>query len=526
MTAICLHGHFYQPPRENPWLGRIEPQPTAAPWNDWNERIADESYAPNAAIGNFARLSFNVGPTLMTWLERERPEIFAAIREQDREGVRRFRGHGPAIAQAYNHMILPLAPARDKRTQIIWGRREFEHRFGRPPEGLWLPEMAVDTESLRIAAELGFRFVILHPTQARAWRPLGEETWRPIGGRGGGGGDGGGGGGSGNDYGSGSGGDVGGSEPERIDTTRPWRVNLPGGGNLAVFFYDDRLGVAVSFGDALSSPERFAEMLMGAAVAVEAPADPAALPRLVHLATDGETFGHHKKGGAEALAGALDAIEAAPGLELTVYGDFLERCPPQGEVLIAANTSWSCPHGVERWRSDCGCAGGREPGWSQAWRGPLRDALDWLRDSAAALFERRGAAFFVDPWAARDAWIDLVLDPSEWSVRRFLDEQGAPGVAPERVRAGLPLLELQRFAMLMYTSCGWFFDDPGDIETVQILQYAGRVVQLAAAHLDTDLEPGLLTGLEAVVSNDPQRGDGRRIWQTRVRPYIDSHPVR
>jgi len=500
VTHLCLHAHFYQPPRENPWLGEIEVQPSAAPWHDWNERISDECYEPNAQTGTFARLSFNVGPTLMAWFARSRPELLVAIREADREGTRRFDGHGPAIAQAYNHMILPLASERDRRTQIHWGVAEFAHRFGRAPEGLWLPETAVDLASLSIAAELGIRFTILAPHQA--------------------------------------------DEPGAIDPRRPYRVNLPGGRSIAVFFYDGGLAGEVAFGNALASPERFRDFLFAAAAEAAAGgernrfgrAEGTTLstggggepegPPLVHLATDGETFGHHKPHGAAALAGALTAIEASPDHELTVYGAYLDRFPPQRDVRIAENTSWSCPHGVERWRSACGCAGGREPDWSQEWREPLREALDWLRDETARLFTERAARFFSDPWAARDDYITLLLDSGDENVGRFLAGHALPGRDPDDARPGLPLLELEHQAMLMYTSCGWFFDDPGDIETVQILQYAGRVVQLAAAHLGADLETGFLERLDRVVSNDPKRGTGRTIWETRVRPHLEKHPER
>ncbi len=481
MIHLCIHAHFYQPPRENPWLGEIETQPSAAPWHDWNERIAEECYEPNAAAGNYSRLSYNVGPTLMAWLERARPGLAAQLVEADRRGAERFGGHDPAIAQAYSHLILPLANTRDKRTQIVWGIREFSHRYSRAPEGLWLPETAVDAESLAIAAEEGIRFTILAPHQARA---------------------------------------------ARIDTTVPYRVQLPGGREMALFFYDDRLGREVSFGNVLSSPGRFTDFLFAAAAraATEHPAGAGDEPCLVHLATDGETFGHHKRGGVEALAAALDAIEASPDHQLTVYAALLERHPPQRDVQIAENTSWSCPHGVERWRSDCGCAGGREPGWSQSWRGPLRRALDWLRDETAGRFESQAAAFFADPWAARDDYIDLILDPGEARVGRLLSEHAAPGLEPELARPGLSLLEMEHYAMLMYTSCGWFFDDPGDIETVQILQYAARVIQLASAHLGADLEEDFLRLLDEVISNDPERGSGRTIWERRVRPNLDRFP--
>jgi len=491
---ICVHGHFYQPPRENPWRGEIEEQPSAAPWHDWNERIADECYAPNTdapvgreddeghpiTLNTFSRISFDTGPTLLSWLERSRPGILEAIREADRSGRERFSGHGPAMAQAYNHLIQPLADSRDRQTQILWGISDFRHRFGRDPQGLWLPETAVDIESLDLMAAAGVRFTILASHQAAVEEP--------------------------------------------IDPTLPYLVRLPSGREMSVFFYDDELGNAVSFGGLLNDREVFLRTLLdrgipGSDLETDADSDPDQ-PRLIHLATDGETFGHHVKGGEETLAWTLDQLERGGEAELTIYGEYLERFPATREIGIKENSSWSCPHGVERWRSDCGCSGGRLSDGSHAWRAPLREALDWLRDSAADLFVRETEPLLVDPWRARDEYINVILDRSEKTVSRFLDEQTRPEIPPEGARKVLPLLELQRNAMLMYTSCGWFFDDPGDLETVQILQYAGMVIQIAARETGTDLEGGFLSILEEVESNDPERGSGAAIYERHVRPNL------
>ncbi len=505
---VCIHGHFYQPPRENPWLGEIEQQPSAAPWHDWNERIAEECYAPNAAaliegvgsaeepvtLNNYSRISFDTGPTLLSWLERSRPDILQAIIEADRIGMERFSGHGPALAQSYNHLIHPLASSRDVMTQIVWGIRDFRHRFGREPEGLWLPETAVDTGSLESMAAQGIRFTILAPHQAEAVRPIGSNEWTLLG------------------------------EKALVDTTIPYLVRLPSGREMAVFFYDDELGKAVSFGGLLNDREAFADRLLGERGHGHDHDPDSSRPQLIHLATDGETFGHHVKGGEKTLAWTLDRIERDANTELTIYGEFLDRFPPTHEVRIAENTSWSCPHGVERWRSDCGCAGGRFPEGDQAWRATVREALDWLRDSVAELFEREAGRYLADPWRARDAYIEVILDSSEETVTRFLDEQSLSGVTPEEARKVLPFLELQRHAMLMYTSCGWFFDDPGDIETVQILQYAGRVIQIARTQTGIDLEEGFLSILKDAVSNEPERGNGADIYERHVRPNLGIFP--
>ncbi|HSN88426.1 MAG TPA: DUF3536 domain-containing protein, partial [Thermoanaerobaculia bacterium] len=452
---LCIHGHFYQPPRENPWLEAVELQDSAYPYHDWNERITAECYAPNTAsrildgdgrieriVNNYARISFNFGPTLLAWMEAKAPRAYSRVLEADRESAERFSGHGSALAQPYNHIILPLANRRDKKTQILWGLADFERRFGRKPEGAWLPEAAVDLETLDLLAEAGIRFTILEPHQARRVRPKGgkkKDDWRDV-----------------------SGG--------RIDTTCPYEAALPSGRRIALFFYDGGISRAVAFEGLLSSGERFSDRLLSP-VAANPDRD-----RLINIATDGETYGHHHRYGEMALSYALHRIESNGWAVLTNYGEYLETHPPEHEVEIVENTSWSCVHGVDRWREDCGCHTGGDSSWNQAWRAPLRQALDWLRDELAPRYEKAAKAFFPDPWEARDRYISVVLDRSPASVEAFFD--GKPPEGEDRVRA-LKLLELQRQAMLMYTSCGWFFNDLAGIETLQILRYAGRVVQLA-----------------------------------------------
>ncbi|MFC1529632.1 hypothetical protein ACFL6R_02840 [Gemmatimonadota bacterium] len=380
---ICIHGHFYQPPRENPWLGEIEQQPTAAPWHDWNQRISDECYAPNTAVpmegegpddrpttfNNFSRISFDAGPTLLWWLERSRPDILEAIKEADRLGIERFSGHGPALAQGYNHLIHPLAGSRDRLTQVIWGISDFRYRFGRDPEGLWLPETAVDTGSLESLAARGIRFTILGPHQAVAVRPIGSGGWIGL---------------REEAKDNMEKGDDGFARPEGLDTSMPYLVRLPSGREISVFFFDNGIGTAVSFGGLLKDHETFVERLL-----LDSELDSRSdRPRLIHFATDGETFGHHFEGGEKTLARALARLESGSEAELTVYGEFLERFPPTHEVRIAENTSWSCPHGVGRWRSDCGCAGGavprREPGLAVTAAGGARLAEGFGRGTVRA----------------------------------------------------------------------------------------------------------------------------------------------
>jgi alpha-amylase/alpha-mannosidase (GH57 family) len=491
---ICIHGHFYQPPRENPWLEAIELQDSAYPYHDWNERIASECYAPNATarildqqgrimdiVNNYARISFNFGPTLLAWLEQKAPEVYRSILQADRESQERFSGHGSALAQAYNHMILPLANHRDKYTQMVWGIRDFERRFGRAPEGMWLPETAVDLESLDILAELGIQFTILAPRQASKVRPIGSNDWQDVNG-------------------------------ERIDPTMAYSLRLPSGGAITLFFYDGPISRAVAFEGTLSNGETLAHRLLGGF------SEGRTWAQLVHIATDGESYGHHYPNGDMALAYALHHLEANNLARLTNYGEYLERHPPTHEVQIFENSSWSCIHGVERWRSDCGCNSGRHPAWNQAWRAPLRKALDWLRDTLAPMFARKGRLYLKDPWKARNDYIQIILDRSEQSLEGFL-EQHAVRVLDEQERTTvLKLLELQRHAMLMYTSCGWFFDELSGLEAVQVIQYAGRAFQLAQDTFGKNAASLFPELLEEAKGNISEHRNGRFLYEKFVLP--------
>jgi alpha-amylase/alpha-mannosidase (GH57 family) len=493
---VCIHGHFYQPPRENPWLEAIELQDSAYPYHDWNERIAAECYAPNTISrlldgkgrifklpNNYARISFNFGPTLLAWLEAKAPETYHAILAADRLSQKTFSGHGSALGQAYNHLIMPLASRRDKYTQVFWGIRDFEHRFGRFPEGMWLPETAVDLETLEIMAELGVLFTILAPHQASRVRRIGQDEWLEV-------------------------------SDSRIDPTMAYELSLPGGKKINLFFYDGPISRAVAFEDLLERGENLAQRLVGAF------SQERDRPQLVHIAADGETYGHHHSHGDMALAYALEYIDSKKLARLTNYGEYLEKYPPTFEVEILENTSWSCGHGVERWWKDCGCNSGRHPGWSQGWRTPLREALDWLRDTLASLYQEKAGPLLQDPWAARNDYIRVILDRAPENMEQFLKQHASRQLSdPEKVTA-LKLLEAQRHAMLMYTSCGWFFDDLSGLETVQVIQYAGRAIQLAREVFEVEIEADFLERLEQAKSNLPEHQDGRGLYEKFVKPAM------
>lgn len=495
---ICIHGHFYQPPRENAWLESVEAQDSAHPYHDWNERITAECYGPNAfarildaegriarIVNNYARISFDFGPTLLSWLEVKAPAIYAAVIDADRQSQTRFSGHGSAMAQVYNHMILPLANRRDKITQVRWGIDDFERRFGRKPEGMWLPETAVDLESLEILAEHGIRFTILAPQQAVAVRPLGDSSWQDV-------------------------------SSGKIDSTRAYRQQLPSGATIDLFFFDSQIARGVAFERLLNRGEEFAQRLLGAV------SDKPGQPQLIHIATDGENYGHHHTHGDMSLAFALHQIEANPQVRLTNYGEFLEKHPPAMEVQIAENTSWSCPHGVERWRRHCGCNSGRF-GWNQTWREPLRRAMDDLRDRIQPLYEQAAAELVKDPWQARDDYHQVILDRSPETIETFLLDHAGQELAEEQRIRLFKLLEMQRHAMLMYTSCGWFFDEISGIETVQVMEYAGRAIQLAD-ELFNGSAPSVgapfLEELEKARSNVRRRESGRQVFERFVTPAM------
>jgi alpha-amylase/alpha-mannosidase (GH57 family) len=496
---VCIHGHFYQPPRENPWLETVETQESAAPYHDWNERICSECYATNGAarilniknlitriVNNYARISFNFGPTLLSWLKENAPRTYRMILDGERRSRKSYQGHSSAMAQVYNHMIMPLASRRDRITQIRWGIADYESHYGTTPEGMWLAETAADSDSLELLAQHGIKFTVLAPHQCKRIRTLMDGAGKDAAGWT----------------------DTAGSS---VDTTRPYLVRFDSGVSIAVFFYNSPLSRAIAFEGLLNSGEHFAGRL-------KAGFKDSTEPQLVHVATDGESYGHHHKYGEMALAYALRLLEEDKTVKLTNYGSFLEQFPPKYECEIVENTSWSCVHGVERWRSNCGCNGGK-PGFNQLWRAPLRQALDELRDALVPLTEQEGSKLFKDVWEARNAYIVPMLDQSPQVVEQFFrNHQSHTLSVAERVR-GLELMEMQRHTQLMYTSCGWFFDDISGIETVQIIAYAARVLQLARqlfGEQATPLEPAFLARLAEARSNVASAGNGALLYKDEV----------
>jgi len=493
---ICIHGHFYQPPRENPWLEAVEGQDSAYPYHDWNSRIAAECYGPNTAsrildadrriiaiVNNYARMSFNMGPTLLSWMEKNEPDTYAAILAADSKSQSFFAGHGAAIAQAYNHMILPLARSRDKKTQIHWGISDFVHRFQRTPEGLWLPETAVDLETLDILAEYGIRFTLLAPRQARRVRRTGDEQWQDVNG-------------------------------ETIDPQRPYCCRLPSGRTIAIFFYDGPISKDIAFNSLLDNGEQFARRL------IEAFPPQQDMPRLLSIATDGETYGHHHRHGDMALCYCMYYIESTKLARMTVYGEYLEAHPPEYEVEIFDNSSWSCVHGLERWRGNCGCCSGLHPEWHQLWRAPLRGSMDWLRDNLEQIYNSLMPTLLRNHWHARDDYIRVILDRREETVRSFLEQHAARELTAAEKITALQLLEMQRYGMLMYTSCGWFFDEISGIENVQILSYAARAMQLAREASNISLEEAYVALLEKAPSNIPEIQHGAGAYLRFVQPAV------
>lgn len=492
---ICIHGHFYQPPRENAWLEEIQLQESAQPFHDWNERITAECYGPNAAsrildkddyiiniVNNYANISFNFGATLLSWMEEHAPEAYQGILEADKLSQQNFSGHGSAMAQVYNHLIMPLANRRDKETQVKWGIADFEHRFGRKPEGMWLAETAVDIETLEVLAEQGIQFTLLAPRQAHQVKSLNADEsadWQDVSGT-------------------------------RIDTRHAYLCKLPSGKVMNLFFYNGPISQEVAFKGLLMDGHYFAERVMS----IFDPKDTA--PQLAHIATDGESYGHHHRHGDMALAFGLDYIKKHPEVQLTNYGEFLEKCPPEYEVRIYENSSWSCVHGVERWRSACGCT--NNSGHHLQWRAPLRQALNWLRDELDTVFEQKMMEFVKKPWKVRNNYIDIILNRNEANVQAFIKKYAQQDLKNGELTQFIRLLEMQRNTQLMFTSCGWFFDDISRIEAIQILQYADRAMQLAENVSDTQLGSEFMQRLITAPSNYPYFKNGAGVFEKKVSP--------
>ena len=492
---VCVHGHFYQPPRENAWLEKIEVQDTAHPYHDWNERITDECYTPNTAsrildregiiqdiVNNYSKMSFNYGPTVLSWLQDHAPDTYNSILEADKLSLKQFSGHGNAIAQSYNHLIMPLANGRDIETQIAWGIRDFEHRFNRLPEGMWLSETAVNTATLEALARNNITYTILAPRQASRIRRIGQEQWTDV-------------------------------KYEKVDPRRPYLCRLPSGNTITLFFYDGQVAKDVAFNELLNNGKDFANRLLKALGTKDS-----GEPMISHIATDGESYGHHHRHGEMALAFCANEIENGEKAIWTNYGHFLELHPPLYEAEIIEDSSWSCVHGVERWKSNCGCHTGGGPGWNQKWREPLRNALDWLREELIIVFDRECEDLFHQPWDARNGYISVVLDRSDENIEAFLKEYGKNLDDNGKRSKALRMLEMQRHAMLMYTSCGWFFNDVSGMETTQILQYACRAIQLAEQVASVHLEDRFIEHLDLSVSNVKENGTAGDMYRKYVVP--------
>ena len=494
---LTIHGHFYQPPRENPWLEAIELQQSASPFHDWNARINNECYNPNSfakivdsnnkildIINNYEKISFNFGPTLMSWLEKYAPYTYERIVRADVDSAQEFSGHGNALAQVYNHMIMPLANKRDKITQVIWGIEDFKYRFGRMPEGMWLAETAVNDETLEVLSDYGIKFTILSPYQAKGFRKFGEKEFTDV------------------SWGS-------------IDPARPYRYFIKNNPEkyIDLFFYDGAISKSVAFDNLLADGNKFFNRLKDGISTLRD------YTQLVNIATDGESYGHHTKFGDMALAYILRMKAKGDDLKLTNYGEFLEKFPPENEVDIIQDSSWSCSHGVGRWKEDCGCSTGAQQGWNQKWRKPLREALDYVRDELAVIFEQEGAKYFLDPWDARNKYIQVILDRNESTIKKFMKEVVKPEQSSNFVPA-MKLLEMQRQAMLMYTSCGWFFAEISGIETTQIMKYAARAMQLAGDFSDKNIEENFLNILDKAQSNIKELGTGKNVYELYVKPSI------
>lgn len=492
---VTVHGHYYQPPRENPYLDAIERQPSASPFHDWNERIHHECYRPNAfarvlndrgeivkIVNNFEYLSFNIGPTLMSWLESYDVEVYQRILEADRQSAKRLNGHGNAIAQVYNHIIMPLANDRDKYTQIRWGKADFRSRFGRDPEGMWLAETAVDYATLEILVAEGIKFIILAPSQAERCRPFPTEEqpdpeWHEVGGG-------------------------------QIDPTRPYRCFISGGKYIDIFFYDGPISRDMGFSDVLFNSGHFVGRIGQAVRGDQRPS------QLISVATDGETFGHHKGGTEKTLAYAFLQEFSRRGWTVTNFAHYLSISEPTWEVELKPVTAWSCSHGVDRWQDDCGCGGGG--GWHQKWRRPLRDSLNWLRDRLIEVYEEEGGKLFRDPWLTRDEYIQVIRDRDRENVESFLSTHCGRELTPDEQVDALRLLEMQRHSLLMFTSCGWFFEELSRPEGVQILRYAARAIELAGEVAGTQLEAEFIKGLAQAPSNVEFFGDGEAVYRQLV----------
>jgi alpha-amylase/alpha-mannosidase (GH57 family) len=499
LINICIHGHFYQPPRENPWTGEIEKQDSAKPYHDWNERILHECYRPNseadiiddkgeivAKVNNYSLINFNFGPTLLAWIKNKHLETYDKIIEADKLSVEAHNGHGNAIAMCYNHMIMPLANFNDKITQVRWGLADFKHHFGRDSEGIWLPETACNRETIEVLINEGVKYIILDTSQAAMIRKPGEAEWIDV-----------------ND--------------NSINPRQPYKCysKVNKSKFITIFFYDGPVSKAVAFDDVLESSQNLLKKINSAAE------KDLTSPQFISVATDGETFGHHKKHAERTLAFFLMSLAPQNNLKNVNFGEYLELHAPEYEVDIkqgndSEGTSWSCVHGVKRWKEDCGCGGGGE--WHQQWRKPLRETLDWLRDQLIILYENIGGLLFKDVWKARNEYIYLLNDGSDEEKAKFFMENSLRQINEHETILCLKLLEMQRYSMLMYTSCGWFFSEISGLETVKILEYASRAMEIAKEISGIEIESEFTKRLALAKSNLPRYKNGKVVYEKLVIP--------
>ena len=473
MKYVCIHGHFYQPDRTNPATGRLEPELSAAPFMNWNERIFSECYGVNASTpivdgmqNNYHHLNTDFGPTLLRWMEQERPLTYEAIVKSNKQGAGKRYGTGNVMAQGYHHAILPLANPNDIETEIIWGMRDFEYRFKSIPEGFWLPETATNEAVLDALVRLGIEYVILAPTQAKNIRSDSGESFAA----------------------------------ETLSalelSQRPYKVQTPSGW-ITAFFYHGELAQSVAFGGVLNNGTDFANQLAEQARRLEANA-------LVHFATDGESYGHHHRHGNLALGHMIQTLQACEDICLTSYSAYLKENPATWTAEVYENSAWSCAHGVGRWKEHCGCNTGGQPHWNQRWRGPLRETLNWLRDQINPIFEKSASKLFKDPWQARNEYIDLLLDNSTKAQSAFeLSHKKNKPWTPSAQTKAMGLLEMQRRLLNMYTSCGWFFDDISGLEPLQNIRHALEAARLAQQHLDIDVTESFREKCYDLPSNEP-----------------------
>lgn len=494
---LIIHGHFYQPPREDPWTGVVPYQESAYPHHDWNKRITKECYAANSAsrtldpqgritsiLNNYEYLSFNFGPTLMQWLKREAPNVYERIVEADKTSRERRRGHGNALAQGYNHTILPLDSPEDLTTQVVWGMEDFQSHFNRDPEGIWLPEAAVNLPVVDELIRQGIRFIVLSPWQGQAYAREGQNRWKQLHGH-------------------------------PMPSDRAYRIERPGG-SLGVFFYNHTLASGISFEHFLLNADSLYDRFK-----VHKHEDSPS--HLINTATDGEIYGHHEPYGDMCLAAFSRLTAEREDFEWTNYGEYLELNPPKTLVQLRSGeeergSSWSCYHGVSRWYKDCGCSTGGQENWNQQWRAPLREAFQRLSEKLREIyFERMSELSSTDPAEIRNRYSQVLTgkDSPEEFAKAYLDRTQPKAT---RITQFLELLEGQKFCLYSFTSCGWFFSEISGIEPTQNMKYALKAIRFYQDYTEEDLYEVLREPLSRAVSNLPDKGTGDQILQSMIIP--------